>query len=186
MRRIILILTTALCFHAFHLDAQNVSISTNLIDYASLGTLNLDASYAVSQHWSVTASARYNPFTFNKGEAGKQFQYRQQSYALGARFWPWHSFSGWWISGKARYQEYNWGGIISPETEEGDKVGLGVSAGYTFMISSHFNVELGLGAWGGRAWFKKYSCPMCGLTIDKGKKWFLFPDDFMISFAYVF
>ena len=186
MRRLLWILMTCLCLRAVSANAQNLSISTNLIDYASLCTLNLESSYAVSQHWSISASARYNPFTFNKGDADNQFQYRQQSYALGARFWPWHSFSGWWISGKVRYQEYNWGGILSRETEEGDKVGLGLSGGYTYMISRHFNVEFGLGAWAGRAWYKKYSCPVCGLTVDNGRKWFLFPDDFMISFAYVF
>lgn len=186
MKRLNLILLMFLCLSAGSVNAQSWSISTNLIDYACLGTMNVESSYAVSQHWSISASAKYNPFTFHKGERGKQFQYRQQSYAVGTRFWPWHTFSGWWLSGKIRYQEYNGGGIISPETEEGDKVGLGLAAGYTYMISKHFNVELGLGAWGGRAWYKKYACPKCGLTIEDGKKWFLFPDDFIISFAYVF
>lgn len=167
-------------------SAQKLSLSTNLIDYACLGTLNAETSCTIARHWSLTAGVRFNPFTFHKGDPVRQFQYRQQSYALGARYWPWHSFSGWWISGKVRYQEYNWGGIFSRETEEGDKIGLGISAGYTYMISSHFNVEFGLGAWGGRAWFQKYSCPVCGPTVDNGRKWFLFPDDIMISLAYVF
>jgi hypothetical protein len=186
MRRIILILTTALCFHAFHLDAQNVSISTNLIDYASLGTLNLETSYAVSQHWSVTASARYNPFTFNKGEAGKQFQYRQQSYALGARFWPWHTLSGWWFASKVRWQEYNFGGLFSKRTEEGDRIGAGIYSGYTHMLGPHFNIEFGGGFWTGVAVYTEYDCPRCGLTKDSGVKYFLLPDDFSISLVYVF
>jgi hypothetical protein len=78
------------------------------------------------------------------------------------------------------------GGLVSRETEEGDKVGLVLSAGYTYMISKHFNVEFGIGVWGGRAWYRRFSCPVCGLTVKDGKKWFLFPDDFMISLAYVF
>ena len=127
------------------LNAQKLSLSTNLIDYACQGTLNAEVSYTMSQHWSLTARVKYNPFTFNKGNADRQFQNRQQSYALGVRYWPWHSLSGWWISGRARYQEYNMGGLISRETEEGDKVGLVLSAGYTYMISKHFNVEFGIG-----------------------------------------
>ena len=167
-------------------SAQKLSLSTNLVDYACLGTLNAEVSYTVGQHWSLAAGAKYNPFIFYPNDADRQFQYRQRSFALGVRYWPWHSFSGWWVSGKVRYQEYNWGGVFSREAEEGDKTGLGLYAGYTYMISKHFNVEFGLGAWGGRAWYRKYSCPVCGLTVEDGRKWFLLPDDLMISFAYVF
>ena len=185
MRRLILIavsmiLTTSMA------SAQKLSLSTNLIDYLCLGTLNADASYTVGQHWSLTAGVKYNPFTFHGGDSDRQVQLRQQSYAIGTRYWLWHSFSGWWVGAKVRYQEYNHGGLLSRETEEGDKVGLGMSAGYTYMISRHFNVEFGIGTWGGRAWYRRYSCPVCGLTVSEGKKWFVLPDDFMISFAYVF
>ena len=46
------------------LGAQNVALSTNLAGYAFLGTMNVEASYALAQHWSVNAGMRYNPFTF--------------------------------------------------------------------------------------------------------------------------
>ena len=58
--------------------AQKASVSTNLIGYAALGTMNVEASYAVSRRWSVVAGVRYNPFTFNKGDVRRQFQLRQQ------------------------------------------------------------------------------------------------------------
>jgi hypothetical protein len=186
MRQIILIGLSFLMLHQITASAQKVSVSTNLIDYACLGTFNIETSLSVSQHWSLTAGARYNPFTFRVGDPDRQFQYRQQSYSLGTRFWPWHSFSGWWVAGKLRYQEYNHGGIFSQETEEGDRAGMGLYAGYTYMISRHLNIEFGLGLWGGTAWYRRYSCPVCGLTTDTGRRWFLLPDDFMISLAYVF
>lgn len=185
MRRLVVTALLAV-LSSFAMYAQKLSVATNLIDYACLGTFNAEVSYTMSQHWSLTAGIKYNPFTFHKGDADRQFQNRQQSYALGVRYWPWHSLSGWWVSGRVRYQEYNMGGLVSRETEEGDKVGLGLSAGYTYMISRHFNVDFGVGCWGGRAWYRRFSCPVCGLTVNDGKKWFLFPDDFMISFAYVF
>ena len=106
-------------------EAQTMSVSTNVLDYACLGTLNADVSYSLSRRWSVTAGARYNPFTFRKGDPDRQFQMRQQSYCIGARLWPWHTWSGWWFAGKLRYQEYNFGGIRSPETREGDRFGGG-------------------------------------------------------------
>ena len=167
-------------------SAQKLSLSTNLLDYACLGTMNADISYSVSRRWSVMAAIRYNPFTFNEGDPEEQFQMRQQSYAVGARLWPWHTMSGWWFAGKLRYQEYNYGGILSPESEEGDRFGAGLYAGYTYMLTSHLNLEFGTGLWSGMSHYRTYSCPKCGRTIDKGTKYFLLPDDLMISVAYVF
>lgn len=168
------------------LAARRVSVSTNLLDYVRLGTINVDASYTVSRHWSFVAGARYNPFTFNSGDSQTQFQYRQQSYALGARWWLWHTWSGWWFSGKARYQEYNAGGLGIRDTEEGDRVGAGLYMGYSHMLSPHMNVDFGFGFWGGMSWYTRYSCPTCGHITDEGQKYFVRPDDFMISVVYVF
>lgn len=90
------------------------------------------------------------------------------------------------MAGKLRYQEYNIGGIVSQRTEEGDRVGAGLYAGYTHMLGPHLNLEFGLGMWGGMSWYKAYSCPGCGLTVDTGNEWFARPDDIMISLVYVF
>lgn len=167
-------------------ESGRYSISTNLLDYVKLATFNVEGSYALSRHWSISAGARYNPFTFREGDPQRQFQYRQQSYSLGARWWLWHTWSGWWLSGKVRYQEYNVGGIVSRKTEEGDRGGLGFYAGYTQMLTPHLNLEFGLGMWGGMSWYNVYSCPTCGLTMDSGKTWFARPDDIMVSLVYVF
>lgn len=167
-------------------DARKFSISTDLLGYARLGTMNVDASYAVSRRWSITVGARYNPFTFNAGNQEKQFQYRQQSYSVGTRLWPWHIWSGWWFAGKLRYQEYNYGGIVSDMTEEGDRFGFGLYSGYTHMIGPHLNLEFGIGVWNGVSMYKTYSCPTCGITVDSGNRYFLLPDDVMLSLVYVF
>ena len=187
MKRFAIILAVAaFILPSLKSEAQTVSLSTNLLDYACLGTLNADVSYSLSRRWSVTAGARYNPFTFRKGDPDKQFQLRQQSYSLGARLWPWHIWSGWWFAGKLRYQEYNSGGIRSLETREGDRFGAGLYAGYTYMLTSHLNIEFGLGLWSGLDVYRCYSCPVCGVTLESGKTHFILPDDIMISLAYVF
>lgn len=187
MKRFAIILAAAaFILPGWKSEAQTLSLSTNLLDYACLGTLNADVSYSLSRRWSVTAGARYNPFTFRKGDPDKQFQLRQQSYSLGARLWPWHIWSGWWFAGKLRYQEYNSGGIRSLETREGDRFGAGLYAGYTYMLTSHLNIEFGLGLWSGLDVYRCYSCPVCGVTLESGKTHFILPDDIMISLAYVF
>lgn len=166
--------------------AQKFSISTNILDYACLGTMNIDASYSLSRRWSLTAGVKYNPFTYRSGDPDRQFQYRQQSYSVGARIWPWHTLSGWWFATRLRYQEYNIGGIWSRVTEQGDRLGAGFYSGYTHMLSKHFNMEFGLGFWTGISFFERYSCPVCGLTVQSGRKYFLLPDELMIAVAYVF
>jgi len=165
--------------------SQEWSVSTNLIGYLNLATFNAEVSYAAAQHISVTASAKYNPFTYHPGTA-RQFQSRQQTYAAGIRWWPWHSLSGWWVAAKLQYQEYNAGGILSRRTEEGDKVGLGLTAGYTYMLHPHVNMEFGLGGWTGCKWYTVYSCPKCGITEESGRKAFILPNDLLVSIVYVF
>ena len=172
--KILLALAASAAF-SLNVSAQKFSISTDLLGYARLGTMNLDASYALARRWSLTAGVRYNPFTFRKGDPDRQFQYRQQSCSVGMRLWPWHAWSGWWFAGKLRYQEYNYGGLISEKTEEGDRFGAGLYSGYTHMLSPHFISS-----------YRQYSCPVCGLTVEKGEKFFLLPDDVMISLVYVF
>ena len=102
------------------------------------------------------------------------------------RFWPWHVFSGWWIGGKVQYQEYNRGGIRSAVTDEGDRYGAGLSAGFTYMLHPHLNVSLGAGVWGGLQRYTVYSCPVCGITQESGEKTFILPNDLALSLSYVF
>ena len=104
------IISCLLCLSA---NAQNVSVSTNAMDYANFGTLNLEASAAVARHWSVNAGVRYNPWTF--GEGSEAVQNRTRTVSAGFRWWPWNVYSGWWLGGRAQWEEYNRGGITQEE-----------------------------------------------------------------------
>lgn len=164
--------------------AQSLAVSTNIADYANFGTLNIEGSIATGRHWSVTAVAKYNPFVFRKGDG--QLNARQQLYGVGVRFWPWHVYSGWWAGTRVQYQEYNRGGITGPETDEGDRVGIGLSGGYSFLLNPHLNLDFGLGVWSGYDKFVRYSCPTCGITQLRGERWFVLPHDILMSLVYVF
>ena len=61
--KLILVLLLFLAFGRT-VKAQRFTLSTNILEYANLGTLNLDASFGVAQKWSVVAGVRYNPFSF--------------------------------------------------------------------------------------------------------------------------
>ena len=177
--------------------AQQVSISTNLIEWLNLGTINGEFGVSVSRHFSIHASARYNPWTFRKGDvqaryedpvgdSEKQFENRKQAYGLSVRWWPWYIYSGWWWSVKGQYMEYNRGGIFNHTAEEGDSVGGGGAVGYTHMLHKHWNIEFGAGVWAGSSKYTKYRCTNCGTKMEEGTKFFVLPDEVFVSIIYVF
>lgn len=174
-----------LCGSAF---AQKLQVSTNTIGWMCLGTLNAEVNFAVHRHWSIGLSGRYNPFSFGdrSNPDARTFQMKQRCVSASARWWPWHIYSGWWLAGKAQWQEYNMGGILSQQTEEGNRYGAGLTAGYSHMISRHFNVEMGLGFWGGVKEYTVYACPTCGTRLEGGIKSFILPNDIVVAFSYVF
>ncbi len=167
-------------------------VSTNAVDYANLGTLNIEGSASVARHITINLSARYNPWTFHKGDPRSQMQNRHQTYAIGMRYWPWNVYSGFWFGGKFQYQEYNRGGIISRKgpyprlTEEGDAFGLGIAAGYSLMIHSNINLDFGFGGWGGKKAYVNYACPHCGRIVESGSKWFFLPNELLVSVTFLF
>lgn len=169
-------LAPAGCFTVLTANAQELSFSTNFIDYARTGTANLEASYALARHWSVSAGVKY--------DSGGDM--RQQLYSLGGRYWPWHIYSGWWLSGKMQYQEFNEAEPVSLETSEGDRYGAGIAGGYSKMLGRHLNLDIGIGLWTGYTRYVTYACPTCGRIIGSDDKLFVLPNDLMIALSYIF
>ena len=95
--------------------AQRFTVGTDGMGWLALGTVNADASVAVSRTVSLHAGAALNPWTYRKDNPDKQLQLRQLTVWGGARWWPWHVYSGWWAGMDARYMVYNAGGIIKRE-----------------------------------------------------------------------
>ena len=202
----ILLLGIPLLLLSMTAGAQQFSVSTNLAGWADFGTANLEAGTAVARHISLHAGFRYNPWTFrpttseaidalvsrpvpaaiDEFERQDQLQNRKRAFNAGIRWWPWHIYSGWWLGARGQWMEYNRGGIFSRSTEEGEAVGAGLSAGYTRMLHRNWNIEFGLGVWGGTTRYTTYACPSCGTVTDGGKKAFILPDDLMVSLIYIF
>ncbi len=197
-----LVVALCLCLSLFLLGerraaAQQVSVSTNAIEWLNLGTINGELGVSVSRHFSIHVGARYNPWTFIRGdtkarytdplgETEKQFENRKQAYNLSVRWWPWYIYSGWWWYVRGQYMEYNRGGLFTHTAEEGDNVGGGIGVGYTYMLHKHWNIEFGAGIWAGQSKYTSYRCTNCGTVLDKGTKFFVLPDDVFVSIIYVF
>lgn len=199
MKRFLIIVLSilALLAAASEARAQRFSVSTNFGDWLDLGTINAEAGMAVGRHWTLHAGFRYNNWTFRKGlpearlddvtgETERQFQDRKQSYAFRARWWPWYIYSGFSMYAKAQYMQYNRGGILRHDAEEGDAFGIGLGASYTYMLTPGLDIEFGLGVWNGATIYNKYRCTNCGELTESGTKYFILPDELLISLIYVF
>lgn len=163
------------------------ALSTNIPDYIALGTMNLRADVAVHQHWSIEGTFKYNPWTFRaNGDPENQMQNRNITWSLGPRYWFWNYYAGWFIQAQAQYQQYNRGGIWDKYVTEADAFGGGVALGYTYLISGHWNIEFGLGVWAGVESYNQYNCPRCGRTVDSGTRFFVMPNDILVSIVYIF
>lgn len=195
MKRYLILLTAILLCSGFKSGAQVVSVGTNVLEWADFLTPNASVQYATGQHWSLEAAARYNCWSWRTAGTFEERQVnekkaRQQAYSLGVRWWPWNVYSGWWVAAHVQYQEYDYGGLASfkwlPNNEAGDAFGAALLAGYDLQIHKHWNLEFGLGFWGGYKFYSAYALPWNGRLLDKGSKFFFQPDQAMVSVIYVF
>ena len=180
-----IILAIVLLLGTLPLKAQQVSLATNAAEYLNLGALNGEVAVSLGRHLTLAAGAAYNPWNFGSEENG-YLQNRQRNFSLGMRYWPWHAYSGWWVALKGQYREYNRGGFFGKQiSEEGDAWGSGLSVGYALMLSRHFNLDFGLGAWAGTTAYTTYACPRCGRILESGNKAFLQPDEVRAAIVYI-
>jgi|SRR5574344_6232 hypothetical protein len=100
---IVFLINVVFCLFPLSTYAQKVSIGTNFIDYVLLGTINTDFQYSISRHLSLESQVKYNPFIYNSNNINSRIQNRQKSIEVGIRYWPWVSYSGWWIRAGAQY-----------------------------------------------------------------------------------
>ena len=121
--------------------AQKWTVQTNFLDWAALGTVNAEVGMSVSQHFSLMAGGRYNPWDFHSQDPEALIQNRQETVYLGVRYWPWYVNSGFWISAKAQYMHsFSHTGIWRPQ---GRKERLGRSPGGRLHLHAFQALEPG-------------------------------------------
>ena len=168
-------------------NAQRVAIGTNFLQWANLGTINAEISYAPARHVTLFAGGRYNGWHFDTKNEHLVVQNRQTTAYLGFRYWPWYVYSGFWFGIKGQYKDFASSGIWRPALNTGKSVGAGLSAGYTILLHERLNLDFGVGAWGGRMLkHTLYECPVCLDVRETGPKWFAGIDEVSISLIYIF
>ena len=163
------------------------ALSTDLVDWAYLGTANLEAGVSVHRHFSLQAGAKFNPWSFKTRESDLDLYNKQTTAYAGFRYWPWYVYSGWWVGAQAQYTGYSETGGWRHALDTGKALGAGLSFGYTLMLNENFNLEFGAGEWGGRRFeHTLYCCPDCMKVRQSGPQNFVALNDISISVMYVF
>lgn len=159
-------------------QAQKWAVSTNALSWANVGTINAEGSLSVHRNFTLHAGFTANPWKITT-PTYVEVMNRQYGGYVGARYWPWHVYSEWWVGVKAQYKNFRQVGLLTPEPVAGDALGAGLAGGYTFMITPHFNLDFGLGFWGGR--LLNYED-----AAGTGARNFIFLDNVIVSLVYVF
>ena len=186
---IILLLSVITC--TFQMTAQerktSVALSTDLVDWAYLGTANFEAGVSLHRHFSLQTGAKFNPWSFKTRESDLDLYNKQTTAYAGFRYWPWYVYSGWWVGAQAQYTGYSETGVWRHALDTGKAIGAGLSFGYTLMLHERVNLEFGAGVWGGRRFeHTLYCCPDCMQVRRSGPGNFVALNDISVSVMYVF
>lgn len=185
-KRFFLTLLAVLCGY-WSVSAQQVAVKTNLLYWATT-TPNIGVEMALSDHFTVSLSANYNPWTVND-HAMIQHWFVQPE----IRYWLSGKFTRSFIGAHMIAGQYKLGGFKLPfnlfssfqsHHYKGWAVGVGLTYGYQFYISPHWNLEASLGVGYARTKYDRYDLE--GNYDYTHSRNYFGPTHVGISFIYLF
>lgn len=190
--------------------AQDAALKTNLVGWATTN-INLGAEFALDNKNTLQAFALVNPWEFGED---KHFRFwivePEYRYWFCSKFNGWfigaHLLGGQYnaknlnfplkmfIVGSSVYDSDGtsmtgdgWPdltGVNSGRHAEGWYIGGGVTGGYQWILSRHWNLEASLGI--GYAYSPMTFCGRCDRTVDKRRLHYFGPTKLAVSLMYVF
>ncbi len=187
------ILISALLVFAMALpaSAQNVAVKTNALYWATT-TPNIGVEVSVAKQHSLQLFYGLNPW---KQSGGDQTSLRHWLLMPEYRYWFCESFNGWFVGAHLMGGQFNMGGVdlpfgLFPSLEnrryEGWYAGGGVTAGYQWVLSRHWNIEASLGVGYDYIKYDKFRCGECGERLKSGHTNYIGPTKLALSVMYVF
>lgn len=158
--------------------AQFYSLGTN-IPALGTATLNAEVSMTLDRKWSLHLPVYYNPFVFKNNKKLQNF-----TVLPGIRYWLLESYVNGFIGVNAIASKYHF--TWKDYRYQGQSFGAGISAGYAYLLSPRWNLELEGGI--GLVWadYTKYRCEECGKKVGDETRWYALPNKVAISLVYLF
>lgn len=187
-----------LCLSSVYLFAQQdlgkekgsvIGIKTNF-PYWGTATFNAGIEVRLARKWSLEAEVGLNPFDGKNddGSYGKSLKHLRVHPEL--RYWFCETFHKHFIGLHVPYLLYNVSDIkilgTENERHQGWGAGAGISYGYSWLLSKHWNLEATVGVGYLYLESEKYPCTNCGSKIETAKKHYFGPTQAAINLIYQF
>lgn len=181
--------------------AQEVALKTNLL-YDATTTPNLGIEVGVGRCNTVQLFYGINPWSFDsdtKGERKAKHWLLMPEY----RRWICSNMSGLFFGIHAMGGQFNAGNVdlpipgkffsgdnlsdmVNDSRVEGTFAGGGLTVGYQWILSRHWNLEAEVGAGYNHVWYDQYPCGECGTKISDGTTNYVGMTKLGLSLMYVF
>lgn len=158
--------------------AQNVAVKTNGL-YWLATTPNAGVEFALSRKVTLDLSAAYNPWTF-KDDKKMRFWLVQPE----AKYWLCEKFEGHFVGAHLHGAQY-FGGFRD-KRYDGYLAGGGLTYGYDWILSPHWNLEASIGIGYARLWYKESPRIPCVKCYENKHKDYFGPTKAAISLVYIF
>ena len=162
------------------------ALSTNILGYADLLTVNLEAQYALGRHWSLSMQGKSNNLIIKEKEEN-QVMDRKSVAAVGVKYWPWYVYSGLWGKAFVQTEGYSRSNLTNNMGfEKGNAYGAGAAFGYSLIINRWFNIDFGLGVWSGYRTSDEYRFPDVDVSVGRTGTAFIDLTELSVSAMFVF
>lgn len=198
MKQIILSLTfilTALLAHG------QFAVKTNLL-YDAMTTPNIGAEVRVGQKSTINLVYGLNAWKFDSKSHGDRYA-KHWVVMPEYRWWTCVPFSGHFIGAHLFGGQMNVANINLPipgiffsgdnltksvkdHRAQGEFIGAGITYGYQFPLSRHWNLEAEIGVGYGHVWYDRYTCGECGKKDASGRTNYAGLTKLGLSFLYIF
>lgn len=158
------------------LHAQKAGLKTNLASDAALNP-NIGLEVGLSPKWTLEADGQFNAWTLSGGKRWKHWVLQP-----GVRYWLCDRFGGHFFGAHLHGGQFNVGGLdinakflgtdyrkLKDTRYQGWFIGCGISYGYAFVLSRHWNLETELGIGYSYTNYDRFRCTGCGKKIETGK-----------------
>lgn len=180
--------------------SQEFALKSNIL-YDATTTPNIGAELGVGPRSTVSLVYGLNPWSFNS-DSGKR---KTKHWVLMPeyRYWFCSKYSGHFVGIHAMGGQFNASNLNIPfpgaffggdnitkglrdKRYQGWYAGAGVTYGYQWILSRHWNFEAEVGAGYNYVNYKKFNCSDCGGKVGEGKTNYLGITKLGLSFIYLF
>lgn len=174
--------------------AQEAAVKTNLAADALLN-VNAGAEFGLAPKWTLDVTGEFNGWNLSHYRRWKHWYVMPE-----ARYWFCQKFGGHFVGVHTMGGQYNIGGFdgkwnlfgtdarkLKDSRYQGWYVGAGVSYGYAWMLSRHWNLEAEIGIGYAYTRYDRYPCAKCGTKLEHNRPHHYFgPTKAAINIVYVF